>query len=234
MSLFDGECLRIYTESGMVSTEEKERGERERGGREGGGEDDKASPSSGAPPSPASSSADAADAVTLAASPEDEAEVYLEAGPLGAEAGRRLGSVTAPVLVAAGGGGRGGGKGGGGSSSSFHGSEENERSDSPHDPLASAAPRTARLLPRGKLEVYRGLGHLGPFEDPAFVGERAAEAFRRALDMNVVVVDDGSSRRTSGKGGCCCSSWCRVCDDKSWDSLPDRTELESIRDSSKL
>lgn len=159
-SLFDAECARIYAEEGMVDDEtegEQEEEERRRGTTT------KATAS--ALPTVSTTSSSSSDTpVSLAASPEDEAAVYLEAGPLGVEAGRRLGAVTAPVLVAA-------------------GSDGAKSSGSPslHAPLARAAPRTALLLPRGRLEVYRGLGHLGPFENPGFVGERAAEALAKAV-----------------------------------------------------
>jgi len=178
-------------------------------GRRGGGDgDEQASSSSSSPPASA--------AVTLAASPENETEVYLEAGALGVEAGKQLALVKVPVLVAAGGGGGGGG--GGGSGGAIIG-------NSLHEPLARAALRTASILARGKLEVYCGLGHLGPFEDPVLIGERAAEAFRRALDV------DGGEK---GGESYCCGSRCSVRGSNDWDSLPDKTELMSTRARSKL
>ena len=188
-SLFDAECAQIYAEEGMIDETEGEEGD---GGDERGRMTTTtaaaAASASSFPtfsPSPSSSTPTAtsltADTpVSLAASPEDEAAVYLEAGPLGVEAGRKLGAVAAPVLVAAGGDGDGdGAKSGGASSGGDRGATR--PNPSLHAPLARAAPRTARLLPRGRLEVYHGLGHLGPFEKPGFVGERAAEAFARAV-----------------------------------------------------
>lgn len=163
---------------------------------------------------PTVSTSSSSNAVSLAASPEDEAAVYLEAGPLGVEAGRRLAAVAAPVLVAAGGDG---GDGGDGAKSVVGGENRGATRPDPrslHAPLARAAPRTARLLPRGRLEVYRGLGHLGPFENPEFVGGRAAEAFARA----VAVTEEEEEERESG----------------SWRSLPPEREFELGSSSSSL
>jgi hypothetical protein len=186
-------------------------GEEEGGEAEGAGRRRRAAAAAALPPPTFSYSTTTASAptaaVSLAASPEDEAAVYLEAGPLGADAGRRLGAVAAPVLVAAGGGVRGGASGaagGGGGGGGGGAATKGQSSGLLHAPLARAAPRTARLLPRGRLEVYRGLGHLGPFERPEFVGERAAEAFGRA-----VAVAEGASA--------------------SWGSLPPERELELLR-----
>ena len=168
----------------MVDDEREEGEEEGKGDEEGGGRRRTAEASTS---ETSTSTNTTVAAVSLAASPEDEAAVYLEAGPLGAEAGRRLGVVAgAAVLVAAGSGG--------------------VIKDDPslvHAPLARAAPLTARLLPRGKFEVYHGLGHLGPFESPGFVGERAAEAFARAA---VTEEDRGES--------------------ENWGSLPPEREFE--------
>ena len=167
----------------MVDEGGGEEGEEEEEGGGEGGRRKRSTTASAAAASSFSSSTSSpttTTAVSLAASPEDEAAVYLEAGPLGVEAGRKLGAVAAPVLVAAGGDGDGdGAKSGGASSGGDRGATR--PNPSLHAPLARAAPRTARLLPRGRLEVYHGLGHLGPFEKPGFVGERAAEAFARAV-----------------------------------------------------
>lgn len=171
-SLFDRECARIYAEEGMVEAEDQEMSEK--GGSVSLSSSSSTAATAASSPTFSSSFSSSTAAVSLAASPEDEVAVILEAGPLGAEAGRKLGLVAAPVLVAA--GGRGSGGSGGGSGGGI------QKNQNPHAPLARAAPRTARLLPRGELEVHEGLGHLGPFEDPGLVGERAAAAFVRAAE----------------------------------------------------
>lgn len=171
--LFDEECARIYVEEAMVSSSGDSEDDDDGEGRSA------TVPSSSSSSSSSPQTSFSSTPVSLAASPEDEAAVYLEAGPLGVEAGRLLGVVAVPVLVAAG-----------------SGSGESERRkknpDLLHAPLARAAPRTARLLPRGKLEVYHGLGHLGPFEDPRFVGERAADAFAIATAKAGAREEEGS------------------------------------------
>lgn len=166
-SLFDSECARIYVEEGMISGDDDDcEGEVRERNEKGGSVLSSSSLSAATAPS---SNLSSSTAVSLAASPEDEAAVYLEAGPLGTEAGRRLELVAAPVVVAAGGGAGG-----------VSGEEAQKQNPNLHAPLARAAERTARLLPRGALEVHGGLSHLGPFEDPGFVGDRAAAAFATA------------------------------------------------------
>lgn len=81
--------------------------------------------------------------------PEVEAEIY-RMGPRH-KTWDRLSQVQCPVLLARG---------------------------STVQPGPSAwADRIAAELPRGELLVFRGLGHLGPFESPQIVGERAASFF---------------------------------------------------------
>ncbi|HEV2766609.1 MAG TPA: alpha/beta hydrolase [Acidimicrobiales bacterium] len=88
--------------------------------------------------------------VTLKCRPEDEAQMYRQGRAH--DAFSRLAEVACRVTVAR-----------GGSDSAHHSPE--------------LADRQVALLPAGRLEVFDGLGHLGPLEDPA----RVAESMARAL-----------------------------------------------------
>ena len=101
-----------------------------------------------------SSSSSSSPSVRLAASPDDEGAVYLEAADLGVRAWRGLATLTAPVTVAAGGDG---------------------------GPLARVAPAIAAALPRGRAETFAELSHLGPFEAPAAVAVRAVAGLTGAV-----------------------------------------------------
>lgn len=86
--------------------------------------------------------------VTLACRREDEASVYEGAPSSGAW--DRLAQVRPPVLIM-------GGQAG-------------------NDPVSKIVEQVARQLPRGGARRFPGLGHFGPFEDPAGVGAVLAEA----------------------------------------------------------
>ncbi len=88
--------------------------------------------------------------VTLKCRREDEAQMYRQGRAH--DAFSHLAEVTCPVTLAR------------GASDSAHHSPE-------------LADRQVALLPAGRLEVFDGLGHLGPLEDPA----RVAESMARAL-----------------------------------------------------
>jgi pimeloyl-ACP methyl ester carboxylesterase len=87
--------------------------------------------------------------VALACEPEDEASVY-EGAP-GSGAWEHLGEVRSLVTVL-----------GGGDQS---------------DPVSFVVEEVARHLPRGGVRRFPGLGHFGPFEDPASVGRVISEGF---------------------------------------------------------
>lgn len=86
--------------------------------------------------------------VTLACRREDEASVYEGAPSSGAW--DRLSQVRPPVLIM--------------------GGQETS------DPVSKILEQVARQLPRGGARRFPGLGHFGPFEDPARVGAVVAEA----------------------------------------------------------
>jgi pimeloyl-ACP methyl ester carboxylesterase len=86
--------------------------------------------------------------VTLKCLPEDEAEVYRMS--LAHDAFARLGEVACPVTVACG--------------------EGTDAID------ARTVEAQARAMPDGRPEVYPGLGHFGPLEDPARVADAIAAA----------------------------------------------------------
>ena len=86
--------------------------------------------------------------VTLACAPHDEASVY--EGAVNSGAWAALSSVRPPVTILGG--------------------------EDPNDPVSLVVEGAARRLPRGAALRVAGVGHFGPFEEPAKVAEIAGDA----------------------------------------------------------